>query len=348
MRRWWLVLVATSTLAHASPAAEKLFEDGRVLLEQNKLPEACDAFRRSQAIEARVGTLLNLAECEEKRGNVATAWVTFIEARTLATQQNDQRVAYAEKRAGLIVAKLPYLTVRAPATRPAGFSVRRDSQDLPVAELDRKVPIDPGAHTFEASAPGFKLWHTTITIDVGQVTELDIPALVADPSSPAPPVSDAPIDAPQRVGGSPNTRRIGLGLAIGVSSDGDVIYGARLPFHIDTLGPGTFRILPSFFFADLDPDDPYHEFRIYAPGVSLEYVMPLAPKFALAAGAGVGIDIITDNYGSTSRNGWTMVRVSPTLRLGKALDVGIHMQGVVTTNKAVVGLAELGVDYFFW
>jgi len=52
-------------VAAADPAAEKLFRDGRALLQENKLAEACAAFERSDAIEPRIGTVLNLADCRE-------------------------------------------------------------------------------------------------------------------------------------------------------------------------------------------------------------------------------------------------------------------------------------------
>ena len=87
MRLVGLVVVCMSTVAVASPAAEKLFRDGKQFMQEGKLAEACEAFRKSQELESRSGTLLNLGDCEEKRGRIATAWELFVQSRALAMQR---------------------------------------------------------------------------------------------------------------------------------------------------------------------------------------------------------------------------------------------------------------------
>src|SRR5687767_11970677 len=133
-------------------------------MEKGKLAEACEAFRRSQELEPRYGTALNLADCEEKRGKIATAWEAFVQARALANQKPDQhsaaRAAEADRRATALAVKLPYLMVRAP-NRPAGFVLKRDGKDVASAELDHEVAIDPGRYELEASAPGHITWKQT-------------------------------------------------------------------------------------------------------------------------------------------------------------------------------------------
>src|SRR6188768_4170776 len=104
MRAVVVVLVGVASVAHASPAAEKLFQDGKQLVAQGKLAEGCDALRRSNELEPRVGTLLNLGDCEEKRGRIATAWETFTAARSLANQKGDARGTEADKRVTALAA----------------------------------------------------------------------------------------------------------------------------------------------------------------------------------------------------------------------------------------------------
>jgi hypothetical protein len=55
-------------------AAEALFLDGRRLMDLGKIDEACAKFDASEKPSPALGTLMNLADCEEKRGRIATAW----------------------------------------------------------------------------------------------------------------------------------------------------------------------------------------------------------------------------------------------------------------------------------
>src|SRR5687767_9143297 len=54
-----------SAQTHDAAAATQLFQEGRDLLKQGKHAAACAKLAESQRLDARVGTLLNLADCEE-------------------------------------------------------------------------------------------------------------------------------------------------------------------------------------------------------------------------------------------------------------------------------------------
>ena len=345
---WCFVLVGIASTAHADPAAEKAFQDGRAFLAQNKLAEACEAFRLSQSLEPRVGTLLNLGDCEERRGKIATAWEAFSEAKALARSTSDARGADAETRATALTAKLPYITVKI-ATKPTGLVVKRDDKDISAA-LDHEVPIDPGTYQLEASAPGFVTWHQQTQVAIGQHAVVEIPALVADPN-PIPNGKPVGPTEPTQPDLSPlaATHHIGVGAAIGFSTDSDLIFGVRVPLQLGAAGPGAIRAVPTFFYTHYqDPNDNSHNQELYALGIGVEYTAPLSPKFFVAAGAGLGVDIIDDSYeNNLQKHGWGAVRLSPTIRIGPSLDLGVHAQAVITSDR-VVGLGELGVDYFFW
>jgi hypothetical protein len=362
MRALGLVVMLSSTIAAASPAAEKLFQDGKQLLKDGKLPEACDAFRKSQELEPRIGTLLNLGSCEEQRGRIATAWEAFVAARALAKQKTDEfslsKGAEADKRVAAIAPKLPYLTIR---TAPlAGLVVTRDGQPVPAAELDHEVPIDPGRYELEATAPGRIAWKQTAVVAIGQKVAIDIPALVADgnattvtppnpdvaPARPAKPAAELLVQAKPRRSGK---HVLGVGVGAGFSSDNDFIYGGRAVIELAAVGPGAVRVVPSFFYTNfLDPADQYHNFDLYALGLGLEYIAPIMPWFSIAGGAGFGIDLLKDNYDNPgTEQAWGSVRLSPTVRIGGFVDIGLHLQLVKTADNSV-GLAELGVDYFFY
>ena len=120
-------LCGVTGVASANPAAQKLFEDGRTALAHKEVDKACEAFRASEELEPRVGTLLNLANCEEQRHRVASAWAVFIDARDLSAKLHDERGARAETRAKALEPRLPY--VKLVVTRVPGIVVQRDGVD---------------------------------------------------------------------------------------------------------------------------------------------------------------------------------------------------------------------------
>lgn len=339
-----LLLLVLCARAHANPAAEKQFQDGKALLAEGKTAEACEAFRRSQDLEARVGTLLNLGDCEEKRGRIATAWVAFVDARALAARLGDARATIADQRAAALAPRLAYLTVKLPEGRPAGLTVRRNESEMPAAELGIEIPLDPGHYELQVGAPGFIAWKHSLDLAVAQHATVDVPALVVDPNAPA--ASAVVVKQPAR---AITSHRLGVGAAFGASTDPELFFGLRVPLHLLPLGNGTLRAVPSVFYEQLtfDDNDIYHKGYIVAAGLAVEYVAELAPRFVLAGGLGVGLNFVGDNFAGNSRDPWGAARVSPTLRLGRSVDVGLHLQ-VVASPDRVIGLGSVGVDYFFY
>ena len=55
-------------------AAEWLFREGRALMKKGDFAPACAKLAESQRLDPAVGTLMNLAECEERIGRTASAW----------------------------------------------------------------------------------------------------------------------------------------------------------------------------------------------------------------------------------------------------------------------------------
>jgi len=342
-----VVALAGSAIADANPAAEKIYRDGKELLAQGKTAEACDAFRRSNELEARVGTLLNLADCEEKRGRFASAWVAWVDARGLAKRLDDARAALADQRAAAIAPKLSYLTLKiAPTRLPQGVVVRRNGAEVAPAELDVEVPLDPGHFDLEATAPGHLPWKQSVDLTFGQHASLEIPALAVDPNAPVPTKINATgVELPTQLAIS--SHRIGIGAGLGLSHKGDLLVGGRATVHLAAAGPGTIRAIGSYFFEKLRVGAPYQKATTHAIGLAFEYVHPVGPQFLVAAGLGIGVDVYSDEYNNDSNNGWIAGRVSPTLRLPYSFDLGLHLQ-VVKTRADTVGMATLGVDYFFW
>src|SRR5688500_5523674 len=79
---------AAQASASDKAAAEALFDQGLRLMKQNSFSEACPKLEESNRIDPAVGTLLYLGECYERVGKTASAWATFREAASLATNSS--------------------------------------------------------------------------------------------------------------------------------------------------------------------------------------------------------------------------------------------------------------------
>jgi hypothetical protein len=177
--------VRTARAQDNSAAVEALFAEGKKLVAEGKLADACPKFLASYNLENRSGTLLNLADCYEKTGKLATAWARFLEAKALATRAAQaDRAELASQRAAALEPRLSKLTINV-ATPPAGLVVSRDGVVLAAAVYGVAVPVDGGKHTLTASAPGKTSW--TQEVDVGETGDqksFDVPHL-PDAAGPA-------------------------------------------------------------------------------------------------------------------------------------------------------------------
>jgi hypothetical protein len=187
-------LFASSTLwAQASvneTLAETLFREGRQLMQAGDYEHACPKLAESQRLDPATGALLNLAACHEAQGLVATAWLEYAEASSLARRagEND-RQELADERVRALAPILPRLTVAVSAqTGAEQISVTLDGTSLGAGSLGVAAPVDPGAHTVVASAPGKKAWSQEVTLKANEPgVSVTVPVLEPEPAtSPAP------------------------------------------------------------------------------------------------------------------------------------------------------------------
>jgi hypothetical protein len=191
-------------------AAQALFDEGRTLLKAEKYEKACAKFAESMRLDRAIGTQLNLANCYEQQGRLASAWINFEEARARATKAGDMdaRVEVASQHANALAGRLSKLKII--VTSPVeGMLIRRDTEDVGQAQWGSPVPIDGGRHVIEASAPGKLTWRTRVSVKrEGDNVEVVVPAL-----------DDAPVepDKPTAASGSDGTGAlIGAGVAGGL------------------------------------------------------------------------------------------------------------------------------------
>jgi len=183
---------AQSASGNNRAAAEALFNEGRSLVAKGKFTEACPKFEASEQLDPGLGTVLNLAECYEKLGKTASAWAEYREAIPLARASGSQvRLDLATQRSQALESRLSTLTIRAMGgdTDSAALDIRRDGVPVPTAVLGSAIPVDPGPHVIEATAPGKQKWSSTVQVTDAAKLAVEVPALT--PLAPGPSAAPA-------------------------------------------------------------------------------------------------------------------------------------------------------------
>jgi serine/threonine-protein kinase len=167
-------------------AGSALFQEAKQLVAAGDFGQACPKFAEAQRLFPTTGTLLNLGNCYEKLGKLASAWGTFKEAEVMARNQNDaDREREASRRAEALSAQRAKLAVNVPpAVCVPGFELRRDGTLLGEGQWGSALPVDTGTHTFEAKAPGRKTWSTWVRVDTnGSSSTIEVPVLEVEVAS---------------------------------------------------------------------------------------------------------------------------------------------------------------------
>lgn len=150
-------LLLSASSARASPEdaamAETLFRDGRSRVEAGDYTRACSLFAESLRLDYALGTLLNLAACEERVGRLLVAWEHYAELLDCLPGGDERRALVLERQAALDRV-VPRLTVVLAAGAPGDTRVMRDATELRGASLGVPMPVEVGAHTIVVDAPG--------------------------------------------------------------------------------------------------------------------------------------------------------------------------------------------------
>lgn len=231
------IVLPITAWGQASPQAEALFRDGKRLMKDGQLAEACSAFEGSERAEHNVATVLSLADCREKNHQYASAWALFLQADSQTRADPSKAVlnTTAKNRARALEPRLSYLTINVPdESRIPELVVTRDGAPVDQAEWNRSIPIDGGSHVIAGKAPGHESWSTTVTLRPEtdkQSVEVPrfkaLPEIVNKPPRDDAARSDEPPPPPEP---SPFTRK--RQIAIGVAAGGVVALGVGIGFGI--------------------------------------------------------------------------------------------------------------------
>lgn len=145
-----LALSTSTSAARAAGAAdealaETLFTSGKALMRDQRWDEACAKFDSARKLSPGIGVTMWLAECHEKAGRLATAWIYFREASASAGAHADDRKKLADARAKKLEPRLARIRIDA-----QGFAgeIYRDDVKLPEGVTGEVTPVDPGTYRF--------------------------------------------------------------------------------------------------------------------------------------------------------------------------------------------------------
>jgi hypothetical protein len=184
------LVALSSSNAHADPprpskgdaaAAQALFYEARSLMKDGKYAVACPKLEESLRLDYGIGTEFNLADCNEKRGQLATAWTGFLHVASAAKTQNQaEREKVARERAKSIEPRLPKLVIEVASPTVTGLEVTRDGVVLGAASWNTPMPVDPGIHRVTASAAGRQPWEGTVSATEGTTVRISVPRELRD------------------------------------------------------------------------------------------------------------------------------------------------------------------------
>lgn len=206
--------VTPASAADASAPAGALFRQGRDDMANGNYDQACSRFSESLRLLPAVGTMLNLADCEEHRGRVADALAQFQHALD-SMAKSDDRIAFARGRIAKLEPRVPHVRL-VPSTGP--LTVDLDGVKLGDAALNVPLPVNPGTRVLVVHASGRQ--DRSYSVQVGEGATLDVAiqpgealppgARVANPGSPV--TSE---DRPSNVVAWTSLAIGGAGLAVG-------------------------------------------------------------------------------------------------------------------------------------
>jgi hypothetical protein len=189
-------LLATSA-AHAqepaaadTAAARELGIQGVQLADAGKCDEAVEKLQRSEALFHAPTVLTRLGECQVQMGRLVegTENLNKVSRETLAPTA-PQAFVDAQERARKVLAearpKIAKLKVAVAAPAGAQYAVTIDGTPLSIANLNVNRPVDPGAHTIEATGPGLKPVSAKVTLTAGGVDSIAL-TLEKDPNAKEP------------------------------------------------------------------------------------------------------------------------------------------------------------------
>jgi len=269
-------------LAHAedasaaeTAAARALAVDGLKLAQANNCAEAVPKLERAEKLYHSAVVSIRLGECYVTVGRLVEG--TELLRKALREPQPaepapalSKALERAQKLLDATKPRIAGLTVKVAAVQDMGVKI--DGNLVPSVLLDTEIPIDPGEHSVDVTAPGFIKSSTRVSVSEGEKKSLTLtltrdpnasvptpppsktgqePVTPAPSATPAPVTSNSPAPAPER---PPN--RTAAYVALGAGAAGVVAGGVlglmALQRHGDLKDVCTNNVCPPEKQGDLD------------------------------------------------------------------------------------------------
>ena len=163
-----LAFLAGIASATAGPNdAAELFRKGRAAMQEEDYATAAEKLRESHKLDPSPGTLLNLAICEEKLGELGQSW-NHLQAVIAAVPADDPRRPIAEERATALKGRVPWLVLKLGEGVPSDAQVQVDGRST---ETSEPIAVDPGSHTVVVTSSQGKA-SQTVSIAEGERKEI--------------------------------------------------------------------------------------------------------------------------------------------------------------------------------
>ncbi len=195
------VTIARATLA-----------EGKQRMAEGRWRDAMEKLDVSVRYDPGPEALLDLGICQEELGATASAWGAYRRTEERARALDDaERAAEAAKRGAAVEPRLVRVIIVVEASEPHLHVSLDGRYELGENAWGTALPVDPGRHTVDASAPGRRGFSTQIDLFGDGVTQtVVVPALSRIP--PLPPSEASDPFAPSKGSDEAGKRRLWAGL----------------------------------------------------------------------------------------------------------------------------------------
>jgi hypothetical protein len=186
----------------ADPAAASTLTRARAWFQQALALEtagdwagASNLFQQVAAVRLTPQVRFHLALCEEHLGNLAAALGDYqLAAEEARRVQAPEVIEQAAARVESLRARIPKLVIRRGGGAESA-TISLDGVMLGASSVGSELPINPGPHTIEAQARGYRPYARTVEVSEKDRKEIDV-TLQAVPPPPEPRAAAVPAPAP--------------------------------------------------------------------------------------------------------------------------------------------------------
>ena len=281
--------------AHADPEsdAKDLFARARDLRTKNDCANAVPLFRKAYKVYPNgLGSLRNVAECEETLGHYASAKRAWLDIkRALITMSQDPKYDGWEKDAADAASRLQpkvatvYVDVtlktptsEGPATEKSGVDILMNNESLGSTLVGTPLDRDPGSYRVRVQVKFAQPEEADVVLAAGDVKHVPLKLLVNAPATPIGAVEPPPAT----VDNGKNKRTAGIAL-MGVG--GATLVGSLITFLVRSSAKSDVEgKCPTLTNCSTDLQDTVDRGKTMSTLTSI-----LFPVGLVAAGAGVGL-----------------------------------------------------------